>query len=311
MERKTVDIIIPAYKPGKEWSGLIEMLEKQTYPIRCIRVVNTEKQYWKKEYESRKLPMEVHHITRQEFDHGGTRNWAIEQSGADYVLCMTQDAMPADEKMVENLVKALEQEKGIAAAYGRQLPAKDCRLAERFTRQFNYPENSYVKWEKDIEKLGIKTFFCSNVCAMYDRMIYLNLGGFVRKTIFNEDMIYAGKAIQQGFGIAYAADACVIHSHNYSAIQQFHRNFDLAVSQADHPEVFENVSSEGEGIRLVKANAMWLAKQGKPWLILPLIWNSGWKYLGYLLGKRYRKLPKNFILWCTMNSSYWNTDSQK
>ncbi len=34
--------------------------------------------------------------------------------------------------------------------------------------------------------------------------------------------------------------------------QQFHRNFDLGVSQAEHPEIFEGVPSEGEGSGLVK-----------------------------------------------------------
>ena len=66
----------------------------------------------------------------------------------------------------------------------------------------------------------------------------------MKKTIFNEDMIFAGGLIQKGYGVAYAAEAKVVHSHNHSAIQQFHRNFDLAVSQADHPEVFDGIRSE-------------------------------------------------------------------
>lgn len=176
---------------------------------------------------------------------------------------------------------------------------------EQYTRQFNYPEESRVKWLADLPELGIKTFFCSNVCAMYRRELYLQLGGFVQKAIFNEDMIFAGELIQKGYGVAYAAEAKVVHSHNYSAIQQFHRNFDLAVSQADHPEVFAGIRSEGEGIRLVKKTAGWLCRQGKPWMVIQLVWQSGWKYLGYLLGKRYQKLPKWVIPRCTMNPKYW------
>ena len=218
---------------------------------------------------------------------------------------MTQDAVPENENLVEELVKAIEKEKDVRAAYARQLPTEDCRLMERYTREFNYPEQSCIKRQSDLEKMGIKTYFCSNVCAMYRRDIYLELGGFVKKTIFNEDMIFAGKLIQSGWAIAYASQARVIHSHNYSALQQFHRNFDLAVSQADHPEVFEGVRSEGEGIRLVKKTAGWLWGQGKPWLVLNLIWNSGWKYLGYLLGKRYKHLPGWMIRFCTSQKKYW------
>ena len=118
-------------------------------------------------------------------------------------------------------------------------------------------------------------------------------------------MIFAGELIQKGYGVAYVAEAKVVHSHNYSAIQQFHRNFDLAVSQADHPEVFAGIRSEGEGICLVKKTAGWLCRQGKPWLVIQLVWQSGWKYLGYLLGKRYQKLPKWVIPCCTMNPKYW------
>ena len=105
--------------------------------------------------------------------------------------------------------------------------------------------------------------------------------------------------------MAYAADARVIHSHNYTGIQQFHRNFDLAVSQADHPEVFSGVRSEGEGVKLVKNTAVYLIKQGKIHLVPQLVYTSGCKYLGYLIGKRYKKLPHGVIMWCTMNKNYW------
>ena len=311
MNKKTVDVIIPVCKPGKEWENQIRLLNQQTYPIRHIRVVNTGEENWKPLYGTWSDKMQVCHVTGKEFDHGGTRDMAARMSDADYLLFMTQDAIPEGIELVEKLVKALEQENDIRAVYARQIPAEGCRLAEQYTRKFNYPSVSRVKRQKDLKELGIKTYFCSNVCAMYDRKTYLELGGFVKKTIFNEDMIFAGKLIQNGYGIAYAADAKVIHSHNYTALQQFHRNFDLAVSQADHPEVFEGIRSEGEGIRLVKKTAGWLCRQGKPWLIIGLIWNSGWKYLGYLLGKRYRKLPMKVVLWCTMNKNYWEKDSKK
>ena len=45
---------------------------------------------------------------------------------------------------------------------------------------FNYPEQSSVKSLADIDKYGIKTYFCSNVCAAYDKGIYQKTGGFYR-----------------------------------------------------------------------------------------------------------------------------------
>ena len=305
MENKTVDVIIPAYHPGKEFATLIKRLEKQSVSIHRIIVMNTEESMWNKEWEKLSDAMEVHHLTKEEFDHGGTRARAAELSDADVMVFMTQDAMPADRELLAELLKALDQEENIAAAYARQLPNAECSFVERYTRAFNYPDTSLVKTKADLDKYGIKTFFCSNVGAAYKKDIYEKQGGFVRRTIFNEDMIYAGGLIQAGYGIVYAAEARVIHSHNYNCMQQFHRNFDLGVSQAEHPEIFEGVPSEGEGMRLVKKTLAYLIHSGRIWLIPGFVLQCAGKYAGYLAGKKFRKLPKKFILWCTMSPNYW------
>ena len=305
MENKTVDVIIPAYHPGNEFAALIKRLKKQTVPIHRIIVMNTEESMWNKEWEKLSDVMEVHHLAKSEFDHGGTRAWAAELSDADVMVFMTQDAMPADRELLAELLKALEQEENIAAAYARQLPNAECSFVERYTRAFNYPESSVVKTKEDLDKYGIKTFFCSNVCAAYKKDIYEKQGGFVRRTIFNEDMIYAGGLIKKGYGIAYAAEARVIHSHNYNCMQQFHRNFDLGVSQAEHPEIFDGVPSEGEGMRLVKKTLAHLVRSGRIWLIPGFVLQCAGKYAGYLAGKNFRKLPKKFVLRCTMSPNYW------
>ena len=140
---------------------------------------------------------------------------------------------------------------------------------------------------------------------MYDRRTYEELGGFVESTLFNEDMIYAGHLVQAGYAIAYAADAKVVHSHNYSAIQQFHRNFDLAVSQADHPEVFGGLPSEGEGMRLVRTTAGWLLKNGNGICFRSLCSKADLNILDIGWEKHIKKLPVRLIKKLTMNQSYW------
>lgn len=307
---KKVDVVIPTYKPGKKFSRLLKMLQRQTWPVGKIIVMNTEKSFWNEHGFEGIKNLEVHHLTKEEFDHGETRNRGMRFSRADIVVFMTDDAVPADEHLIEELVKAFDQSgpegEAVIMAYARQLPDKDCHLAERYTRSFNYPEESCVKTKADLEQMGIKTFFASNVCCAYDREKFWFQGGFIRRTIFNEDMIFAGKALlQDDYAVAYAADARVIHSHNYNCRQQFKRNFDLAVSQADHPELFGCVRSESEGIRLVKSTALFLIRRGKPWLVPGLVVKSGFKFLGYRAGKCYRLLPKWLILKLTMNREYW------
>lgn len=304
MNSYIVDVLIPTCKPNSDFSELLRQIAQQSYPVRNVIVVNTGKQYWKPEWETLVPNLYVKHIMPEEFDHGGTRQWMAEASDADILLFMTQDAVPADHYLVEELIKTFAMP-SVRAAYARQLPKPDCKLLERFTRNFSYPARSDIKDKDDLPTAGIKTFFCSNVCAAYDRKTLEKLGGFPKRTIFNEDMIYGGNLVRNGYAIAYAADAKVLHSHNYSCKKQFQRNFDLGVSQAEHPEIFSEYPSEGEGIKLVKKSAAYVCKVGRPWLLIKLFFQSAAKYMGYLLGKHYQILPDVVINCCTMNKNYW------
>ncbi len=301
---RKIDAVILTYRPGKELGELLKRLASQTFPLRKIWIMNTKSGEFPEEAAAGYPNVEIFHLEKKDFDHGGTRHRAAMMSDADYLLFLTQDALPADRYLVEKLADAFSDPR-VKAAYARQLPKADCRELERYTRNFNYPEKSRVKTKADLETLGIKTFFCSDVCAMYEMETYRRQGGFIRRTIFNEDMIYAGGLIKKGYAVAYAAEAKVYHSHNYSGRQQFCRNFDLAVSQADHPEIFAGIASEGEGIRMVKETARHCLKIGRPWLIFSLLFTSGCKYLGYKLGRNYKKLPRRMVLACTGDRAYW------
>lgn len=303
MTNKKVDVIIPTYKPDFKFEELVKRLQKQTYEINRIIVINTETGVFPefvKQYDN----VIVKNISPDEFDHGATRDMGAKLSDAEILVYMTQDAIPYNLYVIENLVKSFE-DASVGAAYARQLPNEECDVIEKYTRSFNYPEEGKVKSKADLDTLGIKTFFCSNVCAAYRKDIYEELAGFVHKAIFNEDMILAGKMIQSGYSIAYVADSKVIHSHNYSCMQQFYRNFDVAVSQIDYPEVFSGIRSEDEGIRLVKKTALYLLKIHKPWLIISLVIKSGFKFIGFKMGQNYKKLPQQVVLKCTMNPRYW------
>lgn len=307
---KTIDIIIPVYRPDGRFVQLLDRLAEQTCPASRILVINTGKAYWDAFAQNRALEekypsLMVSHIDEQDFDHAATRQMAVGMSTADLFVMMTQDAVPADRYLLERLTAPLERPQ-VAVSYGRQLPAPDAGEIEVFTRRFNYPSGDLEKSKKDIERLGIKTYFCSDVCAAYRRDVFEALGGFAGSEIFNEDMIYAAKAVHSGYRIYYAAGAQVIHSHDYTGWQQFRRNFDLGVSQAQHPEIFEAVPAESTGIAMVKKTAAYLCRRKKPWLVIKLIWLSGCKYLGYRTGKRYRSLSMSTIQKCTANPRYWN-----
>ena len=306
-----VTVLIPTYRPDGKLNELLRRLSKQTMLPSRVLLLNTvdgEEDGQLSESVDRFRDcfpvLSVFHVDRKDFDHGGTRHLGMTFADTELVLCMTQDAVPKDRHLISSLAGWFEDPL-VAAVYGRQLALRGSMPEERFTRSFNYPDTSRVKSKEDLEQLGIKTFFCSDVCAMWRRETYFEMGGFERRTIFNEDMILAGKMIRAGYRIVYDADAEVWHSHSYSCVKQLKRNFDLGVSQADHPEVFSMAASTGEGIRMVKQNAAWLLRSGNGLRIPKLILDCAFRYLGYSLGKRYRKLPRRLILKLTDNRMYW------
>ena len=305
-----MDVIIPTYKPDRTFLELMDKLAQQSVSIQRIIIMNTEQKYFDRlvygtSFSKQYKNVLVKHLSKREFDHGRTRNSAVHLSDAEVFIMMTQDAVPADEFMVEELLQGLAQE-NVAVAYARQIAGDSSSEAEKFTRNFNYPDEKMIKTETDIERLGIKTFFCSNVCAAYRKDIFDALGGFVKHTIFNEDMIFAAKAVRAGYGIAYQPEAKVFHSHDYTAMEQFHRYFDLGVSQAEHPEVFSGIRSESEGKKLIKMTIAHLKEKNMISQIPGVIVKSGFKYAGFLLGKNYKKLPKKVVVKCSSAKEYWN-----
>lgn len=311
-----IDVVIPAYHPDERLLRIVELLSRQTRPVRRIRVIDTgdvglrhllEITGQNVETFATQYPaLEITRIEPGTFDHGGTRNLGLERSkDSTFVVYMTQDALPAGENLIERLTDPLIADETLAASYARQLAYPNATVEERCSREFNYPAQSRVKAESDFDSLGIKTYFCSNVCAAYRTQTLVGLGGFPGRAIFNEDMIYAGTALKAGYRIRYSAEAQVYHSHQYGASAQFHRNYDLGVSQAEHPEIFAAASSEGEGVTYVKAVMARMVQAGKWYQIPGFCWRCGWRLIGYRLGKGYERQPQWFRMRCASNKGYF------
>ena len=89
MEKLKVDVIIPTYKPGEKFYNLIQTLKRQSYPVDRIIVVNTEKKWFPSYFYEGNQDIEVHHIRKEDFDHGGTRDRAASLCDGDILLFMT------------------------------------------------------------------------------------------------------------------------------------------------------------------------------------------------------------------------------
>lgn len=299
-----IDIVIPAYRPGKEFQELLHRLMQQSVEVSHIWIMQTISSKEELVMQSQDERITVIPVLQSQFDHGGTRDLGAKQSQADFIVFMTQDAMPLDDQLLEHLLRAMEDSR-IGIAYARQLARPMAGRLERLTRVYNYPKESSVKRLEDEKDLGIKTYFCSDVCAMYRRSYYEKLGGFVCPAIFNEDMIMSYHMLHAGYHVAYCAEAQVIHSHDYNCMQQFHRNFDLGVSQKQYREIFASISSEKEGAGYAMKILKYLVGHGHLFQAFYFALQCGFKLFGYQLGLHYDRLPQKMIMKCTGSKWYW------
>ncbi len=281
----SISVIIPALNAEKELPGLLRALKEQTVPADEIIVVDSESDDRTAEIAEGTAGVRKLSVKRKDFDHGGTRDAALRASKGETVVFLTQDALPADQRFLENLIRPLAEEK-TAVATGRQLPKADATPMEKLVRAFNYPPESHIRSEADVEKMGIKAFFCSDVCAAYNRRIYLELGGFEHPLKTNEDMFFAAKAIRSGYRVAYAADAAVYHSHNFTLKEQYGRNRIQGYEIERHRELLGDVSQESEGMKLVKAVSLGLLKRGRAVSFIRFGLDCCARFLGSRAGKK-------------------------
>ena len=332
-----IQVIIPVFRPDEKLIKLINRLKKQTLLPDRISLVWSREEGEEDEVINRiryeHSDIRILEIDADSFDHGGTRRRAVRNTASDIFIMMTQDAIPKNDMLIENLTAPLiaqmnetyeagsrtsrgdsgpdcnadhsEENDVIACVYARQLPGKDSSPYEKLSRLHNYSELSKTKTAADIKEIGIKAFFCSDVCCAYRRDLYDECGGFVRNTVFNEDMIMARRFLDKGYAVRYEASAAVIHSHDYSPAEQLRRNFDLGASQAMYPDVFGNVSSESEGMKFVLSSTKLLLKKGRIMLIPGFYVQCAFKLIGYKLGKKYARLPECVIMALASNKRFW------
>ncbi|NBL00409.1 MAG: glycosyltransferase, partial [Erysipelotrichia bacterium] len=233
---------------------------------------------------------EVAKIDKTTFNHANTRNLALNYE-ADFYLFMTQDAMPYDEHLIAELLEAFEDEE-VVVSYARQIPYEDADAIEVFARTTNYPAYSKFKSKADLAQLGIKTFFCSDSCAMYRASYFKEVGGFKQGLNTNEDMEYAARAIMNGKKVAYVAEAKVYHSHTFTCKDIWKRYLAIGEFFATNGWILEEAkkysSAESTGVKQAIKELHYLWQNDKK-LIPKSILFSLLKFIAYKVGLLYNQ----------------------
>lgn len=303
-EGMTITLIVPTYQAGSVWPEWLAALKMQTeQPIQIVMVDSSSRDHTVALAQDEGITPFV--IPSCDFNHGGTRNFAVAHACAsDVLIFLTQDAVLNSPQSLAAIIEFFI-EPSVAAVCGRQLPHLDANPLAVHARLFNYPEKSRIKSAADTPELGLKVAFMSNSFAAYRRDVFEQLGGFPENTILAEDMYLAAKMIQAGYKVAYCADAVVRHSHNYTPWEEFRRYFDIGVFHACEPWIQQQLGgAAGEGGRFVKSELCYLWQRAPLWIPRALL-TTACKLVGYKLGKAYQKLPKSWLPAFSMYKSYW------
>lgn len=223
----TTKIICPLYNGEKYINGLINSITMQKkVNIEETLFILTETDDNSEEILKKNKAVYVK-IKPSEFSHSLTRETFALKSNTDIVVFITQDIVIEDELWLYNLTKNIG-ENNIAAAFSRQI-SKYNNL-EKYTREKNYPDKSYIVSKKDIPKLGLRTFFFSDASSAIKRDIFVKLNGYDGKDLpTNEDMYIAYKLIMNNYKIKYCSKSVVTHSHNLTFKQLYRRYFDTGL----------------------------------------------------------------------------------
>lgn len=297
-----VSIICPLYNAEKYIINLNDSIKMQkNVDIESMHYVLTESKD-KSEDILKNIKAQYSIVRRTDFSHSLTReNQAIKSLG-DIIVFITQDVIIKDDLWLYNLIKDIISGK-CEAAFSRQI----CKYKgiERYIRSKNYPDYSRIVSKRDIDRLGLMTFFFSDASSAIRQDIFKKLNGYDNKNlIINEDMYFAYKLIMNGYKIKYCSDSVVIHSHKFTYKQLFNRYFDIGVFFADN-KYFLNYSSNQSGMNLAKCIFFKSIEKKDFSTMFTMFPNFSSRFIGMQLGKRYKKLPKKLIKKFCLNRYYW------
>jgi GT2 family glycosyltransferase len=169
------------------------------------------------------------------FGHGSTRNLLVREARGEHVALLTQDAEPADERWLEQLLGGFELAEDVGIVYGPYRPRAQASAAVRIEleRWFGslspdgtpqVERTSASEGPQDLlDLMGRRGFFTdANACiarGAWERVPF-------REVAYAEDRVLAIDMLRAGYAKAFVPEAAVLHSHNYSSLQQLRRSFD-------------------------------------------------------------------------------------
>lgn len=165
-------------------------------------------------------------IDPAEFGHGKTRNLAAEQAGGEALAFLTQDATPAGECWLSELVAPLDESARVGLSFGPHLPRDDTSpmIARELVEFFTSFGSDRVRIDHTPDPADPAAGFFSNVNSCVLRACWEEVR--FRDVEYAEDQAFAADTMAAGWKKAYVPSAPVLHAHDYPFTSFMRRYFD-------------------------------------------------------------------------------------
>ena len=241
-----------------------------------------------------------------EFSHGGTRRLLAESARGDHIAFLTDDAVPATDRWLANMLAAFDLAPDVALAYGPYVPRPDASVmvARELTEFFRSlspdgrPRIDRGLREED-RRPGPVTFYTdANGCIARwaaERVPF-------RTVSYAEDQLLATEMLAAGFAKAYMPDAAVVHSHEYPPREQFGRIFDEFRALR---EVYGHVEEVGvrHTLGTIRLSVRRDRAAGGDAVVPASLRYHALRAAGAALGTRAGRLPPAVRAWCSLSGN--------
>lgn len=230
-----IEILCPLYNAEKYITDLnASLLKQKTSFDVSIRYLLTESTDRTKDLLD-KLDCVYELVKKNEFSHSLTRERAAFSSSADIIVFVTQDVVIEKEDWLSFLIDPIITGEA-SATFSRQISNHDA--IEKYTRELNYPKESYIMDKSKLSSCGLRAFFYSDAASAMDLKVFKELNGYDQKDFpSSEDMYIAYKLIQAGYKLKYCADSVVLHSHDFTFKELYDRYYLNGQFFKQNPEI--------------------------------------------------------------------------
>ncbi|WP_186509952.1 glycosyltransferase [Synechococcus sp. RS9902] len=231
-------VVIPTHNAGTILAPVLSAIQQQQTPweFQCVLIDSNSTDGTLEQlqaFAAIQPNVTIQQIAKWEFQHGHTRNRGVADSDAEFVAFLTQDAIPADEHWLDNLVSALESQPAAAGAFGRHI-AHD-GASPMIQNELECHFAGLDKFPKALSLNSKQELICADDQAWRQVLhFYSDNNSCLRKSIwqemplpcvpFGEDQLWAEAIIRRGYAKVYAKDAVVKHSHHYSPAETYERS---------------------------------------------------------------------------------------